>query len=249
MKLLENKTALITGATRGIGKGIATTFAKQGANVAFTYSSSVEAAEALEKELAAFGIKAKGYQSNAAKFDAAQELAAEVLKEFGSIDVLINNAGITKDNLLMRISEEDFDSVIEVNLKSVFNLTKAVIRPMMKQRGGSIINMSSVVGVQGNAGQTNYAASKSGMLGFTKSVALELGSRNIRCNAVAPGFIETEMTAKLDEKVVDGWRQSIPLKRGGAPEDIANACVFLASDMSTYITGQTLNVDGGMITA
>lgn len=249
MKLLENKTALITGATRGIGKGIATTFAKQGANVAFTYSSSVEAAEALEKELAAFGIKAKGYQSNAAKFDAAQELAAEVLKEFGSIDVLINNAGITKDNLLMRISEEDFDSVIEVNLKSVFNLTKAVIRPMMKQRGGSIINMSSVVGVQGNAGQTNYAASKSGMLGFTKSVALELGSRNIRCNAIAPGFIETEMTAKLDEKVVDGWRQSIPLKRGGAPEDIANACVFLASDMSTYITGQTLNVDGGMITA
>ncbi len=249
MKLLENKTALITGATRGIGKGIAEAFAKQGANVAFTYSSSVEAAVALEKELEAMGVKAKGYQSNAAKFDAAQDLAADVLKEFGSIDVLINNAGITKDNLLMRISESDFDDVIEVNLKSVFNLTKAVIRPMMKQRGGSIINMSSVVGVQGNAGQTNYAASKSGMLGFTKSVALELGSRNIRCNAIAPGFIETEMTAKLDEKVVDGWRQAIPLKRGGSPEDIANACVFLASDMSTYITGQTLNVDGGMITA
>jgi 3-oxoacyl-[acyl-carrier protein] reductase len=249
MKLLENKTVLITGATRGIGKGIAETFAKQGAHVAFTFSSSVEAATALEKDLAANGVKAKGYQSNAADFAAAQELAAAVLEEFGSIDVLINNAGITKDNLLMRISEEDFDKVIEINLKSVFNLTKAVIRPMMKQRSGSIINMSSVVGVQGNAGQTNYAASKAGMLGFTKSVALELGSRNIRCNAIAPGFIETEMTAKLDEKVVDGWRQVIPLKRGGTPEDIANACVFLASDMSAYITGQTLNVDGGMITA
>ena len=249
MKLLENKTVLITGATRGIGKGIAETFAKQGAHVAFTFSSSVEAATALEKDLAANGVKAKGYQSNAADFAAAQELAAAVLEEFGSIDVLINNAGITKDNLLMRISEEDFDKVIEINLKSVFNLTKAVIRPMMKQRSGSIINMSSVVGVQGNAGQTNYAASKAGMLGFTKSVALELGSRNIRCNAIAPGFIETEMTAKLDEKVVDGWRQAIPLKRGGTPEDIANACVFLASDMSAYITGQTLNVDGGMITA
>lgn len=249
MGLLENKTAIITGATRGIGKGIAMEFAKQGANVAFTYSSSVEAANALEAELTAFGVKAKGYQSNAADFDAAQTFAADVLKEFGTIDVLINNAGITKDNLLMRISEDDFDKVIEVNLKSVFNLTKAVIRPMMKQRAGSIINMSSVVGVQGNAGQTNYAASKAGMLGFTKSVALELGSRNIRCNAIAPGFIETEMTAKLDEAVVDGWRQGIPLKRGGQPEDIANACVFLASDMSAYITGQTLNVDGGMITA
>lgn len=249
MGLLKDKTALVTGATRGIGKGIAETFAKQGANIAFTYSSSVEAASALEKELAKHGVKAKGYQSNAAKFDAAQELAAEVLEEFGSIDVLVNNAGITKDNLLMRISEEDFDAVIEVNLKSVFNLTKAVIRPMMKQRSGSIINMSSVVGVQGNAGQANYAASKAGMLGFTKSVALELGSRNIRCNAIAPGFIETEMTASLDEKVVDGWRQAIPLKRGGTPEDIANTCVFLASDMSAYITGQTLNVDGGMITA
>jgi len=249
MKLLEGKTAIITGATRGIGKGIATEFAKQGANVAFTYSSSVDAANALEIELESLGVKAKGFQSNAAEFDAAQELAASVLKEFGSIDVLINNAGITKDNLLMRISEEDFDKVVEVNLKSVFNLTKAVIRPMMKQRAGSIINMSSVVGVQGNAGQTNYAASKAGMLGFSKSVALELGSRNIRCNAIAPGFIETEMTAKLDETVVEGWRQSIPLKRGGQPEDIANACVFLASDMSAYITGQTLNVDGGMITA
>lgn len=249
MKLLEDKVAIITGATRGIGRGIALEFAKQGAHVAFTYSSSVAAAEALVGELEAFGVKAKGYQSNAAEFDAAQQLADDVLKEFGSIDVLINNAGITKDNLLMRISEQDFDQVIEVNLKSVFNLTKAVIRPMMKQKSGSIINMSSVVGVQGNAGQTNYAASKAGMLGFTKSVALELGSRNIRCNAIAPGFIETEMTASLDQSVVDGWRQGIPLKRGGQPEDIANACVFLASNMSAYITGQTLNVDGGMITA
>jgi 3-oxoacyl-[acyl-carrier protein] reductase len=248
MKLLENKTALITGASRGIGKGIAITFAKQGANIAFTYNASVEAAQELEKELEAYGIKAKGYQSNAANYDAAQQLAADVLKEFGTIDVLINNAGITKDNLLMRISEEDFDSVIEVNLKSVFNLTKAVIRPMMKQRGGSIINMSSVVGLKGNAGQTNYAASKAGILGFTKSVALELGSRNIRCNTIAPGFIETEMTEKLNADVVQGWRDSIPLKRGGTAEDVANACVFLASDMSSYITGQTLSVDGGMLT-
>jgi len=248
MKLLENKTALITGASRGIGKGIAIEFAKQGANVAFTFNASVEAAKELEKELESHGIKAKGYQSNAAKFDAAQELVGEVLKEFGSLEILINNAGITKDNLLMRISEEDFDKVIEVNLKSVFNLTKAVIRPMMKQRQGSIINMSSVVGVKGNAGQTNYAASKAGILGFTKSVALELGSRNIRCNAIAPGFIETEMTANLDPKAVEEWRKAIPLKRGGSPEDVANACIFLASDLSAYITGQTLNVDGGMLT-
>jgi len=248
MKLLKDKTALITGASRGIGKGIAVEFAKQGANVAFTFNASVDAAKELEKELESFGVKAKGYQSNAANFDAAQDLVKEVLNDFGSLQVLINNAGITKDNLLMRISEEDFDKVIEVNLKSVFNLTKAVIRPMMKQRDGSIINMSSVVGIKGNAGQTNYAASKAGILGFTKSVALELGSRNIRCNAIAPGFIETEMTAKLDEKTVDEWRKAIPLKRGGAPEDVANACVFLASDMSTYITGQTLNVDGGMLT-
>lgn len=248
MKLLENKTALITGATRGIGRGIAVTFAKQGANVAFTYNSSVSAAEELEKELESYGVKAKGYQSNAANFEAAQALAADVVKEFGGIDTLINNAGITKDNLLMRISEEDFDSVIEVNLKSVFNLTKAVIRPMMKNRAGSIINMSSVVGLKGNAGQANYAASKAGIIGFSKSVALELGSRNIRSNVIAPGFIETEMTAKLNEDVVQGWRDSIPLKRGGQPEDVANACVFLASDMSAYITGQTLSVDGGMLT-
>lgn len=248
MKLLENKTAIITGATRGIGRGIAVEFAKQGANVAFTYNSSVDAATALEEELNGMGVKAKGYQSNAAEFDKAQELAKEVLTEFGSIDVLVNNAGITKDNLLMRISEDDFDKVIEVNLKSVFNLTKAIIRPMMKQRAGSIINMSSVVGLKGNAGQANYAASKSGIIGFSKSVALELGSRNIRSNVIAPGFIETEMTGKLDETVVQGWRDSIPLKRGGTPEDIAHACVFLASDMSAYITGQTLSVDGGMLT-
>ena len=248
MKLLDNKTAIITGATRGIGRGIAVEFAKQGANVAFTYSSSVDAANALETELNEIGIKAKGYQSNAAEFDTAQELAKEILKEFGSIDVLVNNAGITKDNLLMRISEDDFDKVIEVNLKSVFNMTKAVIRPMMKQRAGSIINMSSVVGLKGNAGQSNYAASKAGIVGFSKSVALELGSRNIRSNVIAPGFIETEMTGKLDEATVQSWRDAIPLKRGGSPEDIANACVFLASDMSSYITGQTLSVDGGMLT-
>jgi 3-oxoacyl-[acyl-carrier protein] reductase len=248
MKLLDNKTAIITGATRGIGRGIAVEFANQGANVAFTYSSSVDAAKALEDELNALGIKAKGYQSNAAEFDTAQELAKEILKEFDSIDILVNNAGITKDNLLMRISEDDFDKVIDVNLKSVFNMTKAVIRPMMKQRSGSIINMSSVVGLKGNAGQSNYAASKSGILGFSKSVALELGSRNIRSNVIAPGFIETEMTGKLDEATVQTWRDAIPLKRGGTPEDIANACVFLASDMSSYITGQTLSVDGGMLT-
>jgi 3-oxoacyl-[acyl-carrier protein] reductase len=248
MKLLENKTAIITGATRGIGRGIAVEFAKQGANVAFTFSSSVDAANALEIELNALGIKAKGYQSNAAEFETAQELAKEILKEFGGIDVLVNNAGITKDNLLMRISEDDFDKVIDVNLKSVFNMTKAVIRPMMKQRSGSIINMSSVVGLKGNAGQSNYAASKSGILGFSKSVALELGSRNIRSNVIAPGFIETEMTGKLDEATVQSWRDSIPLKRGGSPEDIANACVFLASNMSSCITGQTLSVDGGMLT-
>jgi 3-oxoacyl-[acyl-carrier protein] reductase len=248
MRLLEGKTAIITGASRGIGKGIAQVFAQHGANVAFTYSSSVESAKALEDELNATGIKAKGYQSNAADFNEAQQLADAVAEEFGSIDILVNNAGITKDNLLMRITEEDFDKVIEVNLKSVFNMTKAVQRTMLKQRKGSIINMSSVVGVKGNAGQTNYAASKAGIIGFSKSVALELGSRNIRSNVVAPGFIETEMTAKLDENTVKGWRDAIPLKRGGTPEDIANVCVFLASDMSAYVTGQTLNVDGGMLT-
>jgi 3-oxoacyl-[acyl-carrier protein] reductase len=246
VKLLENKTVIITGATRGIGKGIAQVLAQHGANIAFTYSSSVDAAVALESELQSLGVKAKGYQSNAAEFEAAQLLVNEVLKEFGTIDVLINNAGITKDNLLMRISEADFDSVIDINLKSVFNLTKAVIRPMMKQRAGSIIHMSSIVGLKGNAGQANYAASKAGIIGFSKSVALELGSRNIRSNVIAPGFIETEMTEKLSDEVVAEWRKSIPLKRGGTPEDIANACLFLASDMSSYITAQTLSVDGGM---
>jgi len=248
MKLLEGKTAIITGASRGIGRGIAVVFAKHGANVAFTYSASVEAALSLEEELKTYGVKAKGYQSDAAKFDEAQKLVDDVLTDFGNIDILINNAGITKDNLLMRISEQDFDKVIEVNLKSVFNMTKAVQRPMLKQRHGSIINMSSVVGVKGNAGQSNYAASKAGVLGFTKSIALELGSRNIRCNAIAPGFIETEMTAKLPEDVVKGWAENIPLKRGGTTEDVANACLYLASDMSAYVTGQTLNVDGGMLT-
>lgn len=248
MKLLKGKTAIITGASRGIGSGIATVFAQQGADVAFTYSSSSEAAETLEKSLQAYGTKVKAYQSNAADFVAAQELASKVLEEFGQIDILVNNAGITKDNLLMRMGEEDFDKVIEVNLKSVFNMTKAVQRTMLKQRKGSIINMSSVVGVKGNAGQTNYAASKAGIIGFSKSVALELGSRNIRSNVIAPGFIETEMTAKLDPAVVDQWRAGIPLKRGGTAEDIANACVYLASDLSAYVTGQTLNVDGGMLT-
>jgi 3-oxoacyl-[acyl-carrier protein] reductase len=248
MKLLSGKTAIITGASRGIGKGIAEVFAQQGANVAFTFSSSVEAANELENELKKHDIKAKGYQSNAADFEAAQKLVEEVLEDFGSIDILINNAGITKDNLLMRMNEEDFDKVIDVNLKSVFNMTKAVLKPMLKQRHGSVINISSVVGVKGNAGQANYSASKAGIIGFSKSMALELGSRNIRTNVIAPGFIETEMTAKLDEKTVDGWREAIPLKRGGSPEDIANACVFLASDLSSYITGQVLHVDGGMLT-
>lgn len=248
MKLLEGKNAIVTGGSRGIGSGIAKVFAENGANVAFTYNSSEEAAKELEKELSEAGIKAKGYKSNAADFDQAQELIKKVAEDFGAIDILVNNAGITKDNLLMRMSEEDFDRVIEVNLKSVFNMTKAVQRTMLKQRKGSIINMSSVVGVKGNAGQANYAASKAGIIGFSKSMALELGSRNIRTNVIAPGFIETEMTEKLDEKVVQGWRDNIPLKRGGSPEDIANACVFLGSDLSAYITGQVINVDGGMLT-
>jgi 3-oxoacyl-[acyl-carrier protein] reductase len=248
MKLLEGKTAIITGGSRGIGKGIVEVFAKHGANVAFTYSSSAEAAEALAVEVSKYGVKAKAYQSDAASFSDSEVLVGKVLNEFGSIDILVNNAGITKDNLLMRMSEDDFDKVIEVNLKSVFNMTKAVQRTMLKQRKGSIINMSSVVGIKGNAGQTNYAASKAGILGFSKSVALELGSRDIRCNVIAPGFIETEMTGKLDEATVQSWREAIPLKRGGSPDDIANACVFLASDLSSYITGQVLNVDGGMLT-
>lgn len=248
MQLLENKVALITGATRGIGKGIAVTFAKNGANVAFTYVSSDEKARALEVELEAFGIKAKGYKSDAGNFKAADELVTTVVNDFGTIDVLVNNAGITRDTLLMRMSEQQWDEVMNANLKSVFNLVKAVQRPMLKAKKGSIINMSSVVGVKGNAGQSNYAASKAGIIGFTKSIALELGSRNIRSNAIAPGFIETEMTGALDEKVVQQWRDSIPLKRGGSADDVANLTLFLASDMSAYITGQCINVCGGMLT-
>lgn len=247
MGLLEEKVALITGATRGIGKGIAEVFAREGAKVAFTYAGSVDKAQALEEDLSQI-TQAKGYQSDASDYDAAQKLVEDVMAEFGKIDILINNAGITRDNLMLRMSKDDWDTIIKVNLDSVFNLTKAVIKPMMKAKSGSIINMTSVVGVKGNAGQANYAASKAGVIGFSKSIALELGSRNIRCNAVAPGFIETEMTAALDEKTVQGWREGIPLKRGGQPEDVANACVFLASDMSAYITGQVLNVDGGMLT-
>lgn len=247
--LLEGKVAIVTGASRGIGKAIAEKFIAQGAKVAFTYRSSAEAAAALEKELSAGGGTVKGFQSDAASMTDAERLVGEVVEAFETVDIVINNAGITDDTLLMRMTEEQWDRVISVNLKSCFNLTKAVMRTMLKARSGSIVNISSVVGVQGNAGQANYAASKAGILGFTKSVALELGSRNIRCNAIAPGFIETEMTAKLDEDTVQGWRDAIPLKRGGTPEDVANLCVFLASDMSAYITGQTLNVDGGMITA
>jgi 3-oxoacyl-[acyl-carrier protein] reductase len=248
MKLLEGKIALITGASRGIGRGIALKFAEQGANVAFTYLSSIEKGQALEKELEAFGVKAKGYRSDAADFKAAEELVNAVIADFGTLDILVNNAGITRDTLLMRMTEQQWDEVINANLKSVFNLTKAVTKPMLKQRKGSIINMSSVVGVKGNAGQANYAASKAGIIGFSKSVALELGSRNNRSNVIAPGFIETEMTAALDQKVVEGWREGIPLKRGGTADDVANATVFLASDMSAYITGQVLNVCGGMLT-
>jgi 3-oxoacyl-[acyl-carrier protein] reductase len=247
--LLKGKIAIITGASRGIGKSIARTFIAQGAKVAFTYRSSKEQALELEKELTSGGGVAKGFKSDASKMEDAENLVKEVLETFGTIDIVVNNAGITNDTLLMRMSEEQWDSVMNVNLKSCFNLTKSVLRTMVKARSGSIINISSVVGVQGNAGQTNYSASKAGILGFTKSVALELGSRNIRCNAIAPGFIETEMTAKLDPDTVQGWRDAIPLKRGGSPEDVANTCVFLASDMSSYITGQTLNVCGGMITA
>jgi 3-oxoacyl-[acyl-carrier protein] reductase len=247
MGLLANKIVLITGASRGIGKAIAEECVRQGATVAFTYLSSEEKARALEAELTANGGKAKGFRSDASNFDQAQQLVDDVVAEFGTVDVLVNNAGITRDTLLMRMTEEQWDEVINTNLKSAFNLTKAVQKPMLKARSGSIINMSSVVGVKGNAGQANYAASKAGLIGFTKSIAAELGSRNIRCNAIAPGFIETEMTDALNPEVVQGWRNGIPLKRGGQPIDVANATVFLASDMSAYITGQTLHVCGGML--
>ncbi|HLU88838.1 MAG TPA: 3-oxoacyl-[acyl-carrier-protein] reductase [Cyclobacteriaceae bacterium] len=260
MGLLSGKTALVTGASKGIGRAIAIKFAQEGARVAFTYLSSVEKAEALEHELLAYSqtekgfghatvpLNAKGYRSDASDFQAADELIKQVVEDFGTLDILVNNAGITRDNLLMRMSEAQWDEIINTNLKSCFNTVKAATRTMMKQKSGSIINISSVVGIRGNAGQANYAASKAGIIGFTKSVALELGSRNIRCNVVAPGFIETEMTEILDEKTVQGWRDGIPLKRGGQAEDVANACTFLASDMGSYITGQVLQVDGGMRT-
>lgn len=248
MKLLENKAAIITGASRGIGKGIAEKYAEQGCNIAFSYASSVEKAKALEEELfAKYGVKVKGFQSNAADFESSQKFVEEVVAEFGQIDVLINNAGITRDNLLMRMSEEQWDEVMNVNLKSVFNLTKACLRTFLKQKSGSIINMSSVVGVMGNAGQSNYAASKAGIIGFSKSIAKELGSRNVRCNVITPGFIETEMTAELGEEALKKWTDGIPLKRGGTPDDVANACVYLGSDMSAYVSGQVLSVCGGML--
>jgi 3-oxoacyl-[acyl-carrier protein] reductase len=248
MKLLDNKVAIITGGTRGIGKSIAVEMAKAGAQIVFTYVSSDEKARALEAELQAFGVSAKGYKSDAGDYTASENLITEILKTFPSIDVLVNNAGITRDTLLMRMSEQQWDDVMQANLKSVFNMTKAVQKQMLKQRSGSIINMSSVVGVKGNAGQANYAASKAGIIGFSKSVALELGSRNIRCNVIAPGFIETEMTEVLDPEVVKKWREAIPLKRGGQAIDVANTTIFLASEMSAYITGQVINVCGGMLT-
>lgn len=246
--MLKGKISLITGATRGIGKGIAEKFAQNGSDIAFTYASSAEAAVAFENYLSKeYGIKAKGFQSDAANFAAAETLLANVIADFGKIDILINNAGITRDTLLMRMSEEQWDEVMATNLKSAFNLTKASLKNFLGNRAGSIINITSVVGITGNAGQANYSASKAGLIGFTKSVAKELGSRGVRCNAVAPGFIETEMTAKLDPAVIKSWTDTIPLKRGGSPEDVANLCLFLASDLSTYITGQVLNVDGGMV--
>ncbi len=247
MKLLEGKTALITGASRGIGKGIAEVFAAQGASIAFTFLSSVDKAKAFEAKLAAAGVKAKGYQSDASKSEEADKLIDEVIKDFGALDIVINNAGITRDTLLMRMNEEQWDEVMNTNLKSAFLITKAAIKPMMKAKKGSIINMTSIVGITGNAGQANYAASKAGMIGFTKSIAKELGSRNIRCNAVAPGFIETEMTGHLNDEVKAKWMETIPLKRAGSTKDVADLCVFLASDQSTYITGQTINVCGGMV--
>jgi len=248
MNLLQGKVVLVTGASRGIGRAIAREMAMQGARVAFTYLSSVEQGQALETELAGLSTTAKGYRSDASDFAQAEQLVNDVLADFGALDVLVNNAGITQDGLLMRMSEEQWDRVIQVNLKSVFNLTKAATKPMMKAKSGSIINLSSVVGVRGNAGQANYAASKAGIIGFSKSVALELGSRNIRCNVIAPGFIETEMTAQLDEKVVSDWAAAIPMKRAGKAEEVASVVTFLGSDMSSYISGQVLEVNGAMNT-
>ncbi len=248
MKLLEGKTAIITGASRGIGKAIAVEFAKEGCNIAFTDLFEDENMQNTESELNALGIKAKGYASNAADFDDTDRVVKEIVKEFGTVDALVNNAGITKDTLLMRMTEEQWDAVINVNLKSVFNFTKAVQTTMLKQRSGSIINLSSVVGVSGNAGQANYSASKAGIIGFTKSIAKELGSRGIRSNAIAPGFIITEMTGKIPEDARKAWEASIPLKRGGKPEEVAKVATFLASDLSSYVSGQVLNVCGAMNT-
>ncbi len=246
--LLKGKTALITGASQGIGKEIAYRYERAGADIAFTYISSKDITHKLEEELTVRGVKCKGYRVDASDHDATHEMVADVIKNFGRIDVLINNAGITDDGLLLRMSEESWDRVIGINLKSCFNTTKAVLPYMIKQRAGSIINISSVVGIKGNAGQCNYAASKAGVIGFTKSVALEYGARGIRCNAIAPGFIETEMTAKLDPKVVKQWTSQIPLRRGGNTDDVAEAAMYLGSDLSGYVTGQVLQVDGGMLT-
>ncbi|SPP99849.1 3-oxoacyl-(acyl-carrier-protein) reductase FabG [Candidatus Sulfobium mesophilum] len=248
MGLLSGKTALITGASRGIGKAIAHRFATEGADIAITNIVDDEEFRNTIKELEDLGVKARGYVSNAASFEDSQRVAGDVVRDFGRIDILVNNAGITRDTLLMRMTEDQWDTVIAVNLKSVFNLTKAVLQTMLKQRSGSIVNMSSVVGVSGNAGQSNYSASKAGILGFTKSVAKEVGSRNIRCNAIAPGFILTEMTEKLPEDVKKEWAEKIPLKRGGTPEDVADTALYLASDLSSYVTGQTIHVCGGMLT-
>lgn len=246
MKLLEGKTAVITGAARGIGKSIALRLAAEGANIAFTDLAYNESVQALEGELSAMGVKAKGYASNAANFADTNDVVNKIITDFGRIDILVNNAGITRDTLLMRMTEEQWDMVINVNLKSVFNFTKAVQSIMLKQKSGSIINMSSVVGVSGNAGQSNYSASKAGIIGFTKSVAKELGSRNIRCNAIAPGFIITDMTNQLTAEQREAWVQNIPLRRGGTPEDVANTTLFLASDLSSYVSGQVIHVCGGM---
>jgi 3-oxoacyl-[acyl-carrier protein] reductase len=248
MKLLENKVALITGASRGIGEAIAIKFAQQGANIAFTYLSSDERAKALEEKLAGFGIKAKAYKSDAGDYAAAEKLAADVIKEFGTIDICVNNAGISRDNLLLRLTPEQWDEVMQANLKSVYNLTRQVMKPMMKARSGSIINLSSIVGMKGNPGQSSYAASKAGIIGFTKSIAQEIGSRNIRVNAIAPGFVETDMTHYLKDGGAEKWFEKIPLHRFGKPEEIADVALFLASDMSSYITGQVLSACGGMNT-
>ena len=248
MKLLEGKTVLITGGSRGIGKGIVKVLIENGANVAFTYASSSGLALKLSKKLNSNKTKCISYKSDASVYSDCEKLIQNVLSDLGNIDVLINNAGITKDNLLLRMSEEDYDKVMDVNMKSVFNMTKAIQRTFLKNKKGSIINMSSVVGVKGNAGQSNYAASKAAIIGFSKSIALELGSRNIRCNVIAPGFIDTEMTDKLSEELIQSWNENIPLKRPGESEDVANLCLFLASDLSNYITGQVINIDGGLLT-